>query len=506
LISVEVDGKKIELEDGAVLDGALQKAGVSRVEGTAIGIIKIGEKKKEETREYRLETTKGEIHLELVGENEDWMKYYQRFKGARVRWSALDAVAIGTVETDVKPEREPVEYNGYDVLFGTGGYDPKNTLLILCRRRHTSSYGAPREGVFGRVVRGKNVLAQLEHGDRILEIEPIVRWETLAEKISTQDLKTKLEDGMKIFTYFLVELNSKAPEGAEHLLGITRHRVFKADVVSSSFISDNTLQGETCPYEAWDARLEGTVAVRTEGNGVGRCYIYRADRTSSGVHSVVGRVTQGIELVKLARPGDKLHVKTNPERILLLGMSYQEAREALKEHGVEMEPAGYLEDDAIIVKQEPDTTLEILKSGRVKVTGIPPAKLVEVELYDELAPKTLDFFRHSLRLKDRPIGALPVYFTYENTYLFKAEKRAESYKELTPENTPKGVVKAGELAVTNQAAKRYGTIGVRVVDDDKYGPTGEKFEATNIIGRVLELEKLKGLKQGDTLYLKEKES
>jgi len=46
-------------------------------------------------------------------------------------------------------------------------------------------------------------------------------------------------------------------------------------------------------------------------------------------------------------------------------------------------------------------------------------------------------------------------------------------------------------------------VGVKLVDDRRYGPSGEKFEATNIIGRVLEPEKLQGVSEGETVYVLE---
>jgi len=48
-----------------------------------------------------------------------------------------------------------------------------------------------------------------------------------------------------------------------------------------------------------------------------------------------------------------------------------------------------------------------------------------------------------------------------------------------------------------------GTIGVRLVDDDLFGPTGEKLSSTNIIGRIVEPERLKGIEEGDTIYISE---
>jgi len=44
---------------------------------------------------------------------------------------------------------------------------------------------------------------------------------------------------------------------------------------------------------------------------------------------------------------------------------------------------------------------------------------------------------------------------------------------------------------------------IKLEDDNRYGPTGEVFKATNIIGRVLEMNKLKRLKENDILYIRE---
>jgi UPF0288 family protein (methanogenesis marker protein 3) len=52
-------------------------------------------------------------------------------------------------------------------------------------------------------------------------------------------------------------------------------------------------------------------------------------------------------------------------------------------------------------------------------------------------------------------------------------------------------------------AKRIGLVGIKTADDRRYGPSGEKFEATNIIGRVLEPGKLKNVKEGETVYILE---
>ena len=94
--------------------------------------------------------------------------------------------------------------------------------------------------------------------------------------------------------------------------------------------------------------------------------------------------------------------------------------------------------------------------------------------------------------------------SYDTTYIFKSLKNAEKYKEIMPENTPKNIIYYGEIGITNQSAKRVGYIGVRLEDNNMFGPTGEKFSATNIIGKFLNPEKLKEISENDIIYIQEK--
>jgi putative methanogenesis marker protein 3 len=503
VISIEINGQKLELDDKALLKDAINASKAFYIPGTTIGIIKTSEKVEEATSEYKIHTTKGEFRIELFGDHTLWTKSSHLFSNVTAHWETRNAIAFGPAAMDIKIQRGEQKYNRYDVFLGTGGYDPGNSYLMVAKDKHVSDYGGPKDAVIGKVISGKNIVANINQGDSILKIEPVIKWGTLLDKNLTQDINTPLEDGMKIFTSFHVELINESPEGAEHFLALIRRKTFNVDTFSNSFISDNILMGEGCPYEHWDARSEGSVAVRTDGQGNGRIYIYKDDRTSSPVHSIVGHVSNGIELVKIASFGSKLAVTSDPQRVMVQGMTFKDAEKVLEARDLKLERSGYTGDDGIIVEQDPDTTIGIIKEGGVRALGVKSENIINVKFYDDLAPITLDFFRHSLRLKDRPLGPLPVIYTYENTFLFRSEKGAESYKELNPENTPKRKVNAGEIGVTNQAAKRYGMIGVKLLDDEKYGPTGEKFECTNIIGKVLEPERLKNFKVDDIIYIRE---
>lgn len=505
-MKVSVDGKGIDLAEGASLGDCLAKVGARIAKGAIVGIVRGRGEKSRQTNSYWLNTTKGKLRIELLDTDlqKIWHDNLDKITGLEPRWASQDGVSFGPFATAIAWTREAHEYNRWEVVLGAAGFEAEKTQIIFVRRRHTAAYGSPAGGgVFAHVVGGKNTLDRLESGDKILGLEPIVEWENITEKLATQDMNIPLTDGMEIFTHLEVELIGDAPLGSEFFLALTRDGTFKVDSVSSSYISSDDLLGEPTSYEHREPRLEGIVTIRTIGRGHGRIFVYKADRTSNPGHSVVARVTAGMDIVKLAHAGDLLTAKVSPERIMLMGERLSKARDFLLEKGIDAEVNGYSGEDAVIVKQNPGTTMEVIRDKKVELTTMPANRLVAIELYYEKAPKTLDYFRHVTGLKERPVGPLPVYFVYENTLLFKPEIDAISYKELLPENKPTGPVPAGSIAVSNQIAKKIGLVGARLVEDKRYGPSGEKFEATNVIGRVLEPEKLKGVKEGETVYVLE---
>lgn len=509
MITVEVNYVKLELPERATLRDAILASNAPYKEGNSIGILKKSDTKQEENvTEYQIITTAGEFTIELFATDSPskkrWIEKSNEYRDIPLRWSSRDAVAFGPFLSDIAPKREAGTYKEYEVLFAAGGGDPRNTHIIISKDRHSAEYGDPQEGAFGKVVSGKRVLDNLGKKDSIIEIKPVISWKQTGEHLLTTDLATPLENEEKVFTYLDVVMSPESPLGAEHFFALIRNGSFKVDMVSSSFISDHILHGELPAYENYEPRTRGTVFLRTVGYGAGKAFISTDDRTASILHSVIGHVDQGMELVKMAETGHKLLVRTTPPQIMLHGKSFPEAEEEMALYGVKLIREGDTNDEALIVAQDPDATIEILQEGTVRATGVDDSKIVSIELYDDDAPITLDFFRHAIGLQFRPVGVLPLIMMYENTYIFKAEKPAEKYKEILPENTPKTKVAAGEIGVTNQAAKRAGMVGVKTKEDDLFGPTGEKFISTNIIGRILDMEKLQHFKEGDKIYVIER--
>ncbi len=503
---VLVDGRELELSVGATLADALGSSGAYIAPGAIVGVVKGRGEKFRQTNSYWLSTSKGKLRIELA-ESEllsIWHESVDRISGSTVRWSSADGVAFGLFPSEISFSRDAQEYNRWEVVLGAAGFDRENTQIIFIRRRHTAAYGTPKEGgVVGHVVGGKNTLDRLAAGDRIESIEPIVEWQEITEKQATLDLSMALEEGMEIFTTVEAELNEDAPLGAEFFLALTREGTLTVDAVSSSYTSSDMLLSEPMIFENREPRLEGAVTVRTAGRGLGRIFVYKKDRTSNPAHSVVARIISGMDMIKLASPGERITIKVRPERIMLLGKSLKDALSQMQSLGIQVQAEGYQGEDAVVVKQDPGATMAILKNKAVVLHSMPSSRLVAVKLYSDQAPKTLDYFRHVTGLKERPLGPLPVFFVYENTLLFKPDVDATSYKELLPENKPEGPVPAGSIAVSNTVSKKMGMVGVKLAEDKRYGPSGEKFEATNIIGRVLEPEKLRDVKEGETVYILE---
>jgi putative methanogenesis marker protein 3 len=221
---------------------------------------------------------------------------------------------------------------------------------------------------------------------------------------------------------------------------------------------------------------------------------------SSFVHDVVGQVVHGIELVKLAKDNDILTTIVLPQRIDLLGLPLTKAREITAAEKISL-TVDKEEGERIVVSQDPGTTLEVLKERMVTVTTAPLEKVIDIELDDEKAPVSCDIFRSITGLKQHDAGMIPVFFKFDDVVLFRST--ISSGTKINPENTPAGEVPAAALAITNDSRKASGFVGVRLSANKEFGPTSEPFDGTNILGRVIDTEKLKNLKEKENVYIRE---
>jgi len=509
---IKINDQEVELPEGSTVKDAIKAAKAPYIKGSVISVIKGKEEFEKHINKYRIKTTAGSIIIEILEDEKvkplikAWRENYKKFKGQRIRWTTPDEVAIGPIKTSLEPTHQEHQYNKNEVILSLSGFSPESTHVIFSKDEHSSIYGVPpyNRGVFAKITGGRRTVLSLTEDDYIEEVEPVIERRSIVKSAAVTDLDTILEDGNQVFTYVKVKPTDDSPESVEHFFSLLEDGKVRVDYESNSFIGLYALEGIRKSVERIEQRKRGTVTLRNRGRGAGRVYIYREDRVSTPSHNLIGTVQNGMELVDIARQGDQITIECEPGRIMTVNMTQKEAEKYLQEHGIEQIRDGLKDDKAIIVRQDPKYTMDILKEKKVKTFGVEEDKILEIEM-DEKAPRSIWYFKKISGLIDSPIGSMEVHFAFPGmkVVMFKGEK--SEAKGIIPENTPTGCVKAGELGVTNMSRHHVGLIGVRLEDNDEFGPTGEPFNATNIIGRITKgLENVEKFKEGDTVYVREK--
>lgn len=504
-MEIHLDGRRVEVRRGATLSEVLP----DRDPRCSVAVIRPAPEKAERTPFIRIMTSRGEVIVETSDPRISFIEAPGIVGQLRVQWADRYVAAFGPFPTDIKPMRKTASYDRGDVILGCGGYDPSRSFLVFSKMRHAADHGAPEDGgVLGRVVSGRGIIDTWTPGDRIEGIERVVRWEDSTMSFTTTDGDLRLEDGMQLITHVAASAYG-ASEGkydlsiaksVEHFLLAVRDGLFAVDRSTSTCIRNCDLIQEEVEQELKRPRREGAIAIRSSGISVGCIYIYRADLPGSPVHTVVGQVTHGIELVKLAQEGETLSIRTTPEYLDLVGLTVREAKRIAESRGLRaVFDRG--EEERLIVGQEPALTLHALASGQVMLETVSADRVLTLSLDDTRAPQTCRVFREMTGLRFRKIGRMPLFFRFEDVVLFKPELK--SRLKVIPENVPEGEVPAFTIGITNQARKGVGTVGVRMTDNSEFGPTGEPFDGTNLFGRVLDPEKLRNFRERETVYLRE---
>jgi putative methanogenesis marker protein 3 len=506
MATIHLNGVRMEIAEGAALSSILP----DHPSQCAVAIIRPATKAQTKTANLAITTTAGDITIEVAGQGSAVLESPAIIETLSLHWVDRYAAALGPFPSGIRPVRKPHLYERGDVILGCGGYDPKRSYLIFARTRHSADHGADETGgLVGRVVSGKGVLDRFTHGDRITNIEPVISWADTSRSFTTTDHNLILEDGTQVVTslgivaqgYSPDRITTEAAGSVEHLLLVLQSGKFTVGRATSTHILDPHLTGaEDVEKEARHPRREGTVTMRNSGKSAGGIYIYRADVPSSPAHNVVGQVVRGIELAKLAKEHDILAVNVRPARIDLLGRPLTTAKEIAAATGFTLK-ADKEEGDRIVVSQEPGTTLDVLNEKSVVVTTAPLEKVIDIELDDSAAPNSCEVFRKFTGLKEHDAGMMPVFFKFDDVVLFKPA--IASGTKITPENMPRDEAPAAALAITNDSRKGTGLVGVRLTANKEFGPTSEPFEGTNIIGRVIDTQKLKKVKEREIVYIRE---
>lgn len=506
-MELEVDGIKTEARAGEDIKDALAKAGIRLPDGCILAVKHRIKEEGVETDLFDIETTRGRItvKLECKAILEGWRRHMKKLEGAAARWSTRDAIAFGPFITDFEPSKDVVELMESEFTLSLSGYSGENTHLILSKKSHSGHYSSPKGcHAMGKVVYGKHLLKIMGMGDRILRVSPVLEKKAEAEAVSKASLDSKLNDGDSVFTRMAIELDGDSPLCGEHLYNALSGDRFMVSDKTSKYIAFKKMVVTSLKAEKLAERKRGAVTVRNGGTEAGAIFVYISGAPLAESHTLVARIKRGIELADAAEVGDMIAVEVNPKRLEITGMTQKAAEDELEKIGIKMVRDGDASDSAIIVEHEPANTLEIYHKGEVTCRGIKPDRVIRIRLFHERAPASVRYFKRVTGLEIRRFGKLKVYFSTSKmgVALFKGDE--DVAKGLMPENTPTGQVRPGTLGVTNSVKKFTGMIGVRFSESDKFGPTAEGFDGTNIIGEVASgIEILEGLKEGDVVYLLE---
>lgn len=505
MVTIHLNGEKLELDNGSTLGSVLK----DHPPDCSVAIIRPSTQEQAKTGSLTISTTAGQITVELSGEHTSFLESPAIVPQLVLHWQDRYAAAFGPFPSDFHPVRKPHLYERGDVILGCGGYDPARSYLLFSKSRHSADHGADENGgVIGNVVSGRGVLDRWSTGEKVTKIEPVISWADTSRSFTTTDTNLVLEDGIQVVTRVAVMAQGFSPErvtteaagSVEHMLLALQFGRFVVDRATSTHIADLRRAGTDVPREYHHPRREGVVTVRTTGKAAGGIFIYRTDVPSSMVHSIAGQVVQGIELVRLAQEHDVIEVSVQPGRIDLLGLPVPRAKEIAATRGFTL----VLDKDVgerIVVSQEPGTTLDVLAERKVTVTTAPFDKVIDIELDDAHAPVSCGIFRRITGLVEHDAGMLPVFFKFDDVVLFKPEIPVGI--KLNPENSPVDEAPAAGLGITNDSRKGAGLVGVRLSANREFGPTSEPFEGTNMIGRVIDTEKIKKVKEREKVYIRE---
>jgi putative methanogenesis marker protein 3 len=506
MITIHLDGERLEIGKGTTLGSFLPH----HPPECCVGVIRPSTQEQAQTGSLAVDSTAGNVTIEIKGERPAFLESPDITQQMILHWNDRYAAAFGPFSSTIRPDRKPHLYERGDVILGCGGYEPQRSYLIFSRTRHSADHGTDESGgVIGRIVSGRAVLDRWTAGTHITKIEPIVSWADTNRSFTTTDRDLVLADGMQIVTsvkiiaqgYDPEKITTEAAGSVEHMLLALQRGRFTVGRATSTHILDSRYAGtDTIPIEFRHPRREGTVTVRSTGQSAGGIYIYRSDVPSSLVHNVVGQVVSGVELAKLATENDIFTVSVQPERIDMLGIPIKKAEEIAAARGFTL-IADKTDGKRIVVSQEPGTTLDVLSERKVTVTTAPDEKVIDIELDDPKAPVSCDIFRRITGLIQHDTGMIPVFFRFDDVILFNPEIHVGM--KINPENTPKDESPVAALAITNDSRKGAGRVGVRLSANREFGPTSEPFEGTNIIGRIIDVDKLTKIKERETVYIRE---
>lgn len=512
-ISILVDDTPLDIIRGERFSEVLANAGI-RIEEGQIIISGLREKKisrKEQMMGLYFRDT--QITIELFN---DWSTKTLFMEKAHSEMSVqqrdANVISIGAYRSESVGKFEEYELQEGAVYCDQIGLDNNRTCLLLCRKKHRAFYSLTSPMPVGRIVTGMEKLNTITLEDDLI-LKPLDGNE-VSEHISyskVTDLSNKVvNDGTKILTRVKTRIFSDNPSVGDIFLRLFDRGVFKVASTTGAFISVDGLREfkvENCGNNFIN-RARGGIYIRNTGINLGSYYFYRSLRSPSCSHLLIGEVTSGMEIIDMASPNDIVCIESSPRPLNCIGMSQSQAENYLSEMGFNQIRRGDKQDDALVVSQDPSSSLLISDSNDIDTIGLSSDSIIKVRLFENDARMTVNYIRNVTGLTLEPIGHLRVeqgYSSVIGAMLLSGNSERITIPNLNVENIPTGRVTIGTMGVTNSVVDRKGMIGIRIEESEEFGPTMESFECTNIVGEVANesLKILKELKSGQDIYIME---
>ena len=172
MVTIHLDGERLVVAEGSTLGGVLK----DHPPGCSVAIIRPATQEQAKTGSLAINTTAGQITVELSGEHAAFLESPAIVPQLVLHWQDRYAAAFGPFPSDLHPSRKPYLYERGDVILGCGGYEPGRSYLIFSTTRQSADQGADESGgVIGNVVSGRAVLDRWSTGDKVLKTSLISR-------------------------------------------------------------------------------------------------------------------------------------------------------------------------------------------------------------------------------------------------------------------------------------------------------------------------------------------
>lgn len=500
-MKVTVNGVDKTLKEGATVGDAL---GPDYVEGSDIAIRLSVERIQQVTDDFEIVMPEGTmvIHLYDTPEAKVFRDGIEEIKNVGIRWITKQIVAMGSFPSDLKRSDEVGTYRENEVFFALGGNDNQTTYVMIARDRQRRAYGAGPSKI-GRITVGRHLMNVIKEGEQVVDIRPVTSETSKENVVVTKDKSYPLADGYSVDTRIEVELDEASPASAEQFLIAASKGYIGVSESSGTFMGCRDDMDVDIPVEDIRVREAGSVCVRNEGVGEGHILIYRKRRQLSPSLNVAGHVVRGMPLAARASEGERIAVKTIPPRILSVGMTQKDAEEFLASYGIKQVRQGDTSDDAIVVEQSPEMTLSALSKKDVDTYGVPRGQVYRIRITAEDS-STLHYFNKVTGLSHKPIGRLQVQFAFPGSPMVTFEGDVSRGQDLVPQDKLFKKSRKRDIGITNQSRPHHGLIGIRLIDSNDYGPTGEEPYGTNIVGRFEDdLTDLENLEDDQFIYITE---